>query len=237
MKTIKGISGLMRAVFAVAAILTSQSGFAACKDSVVLVHGNASYSSDWDSTYDALINAGYSSSQIYRPSWGNKGCPACNNHNGWEETPVEDAIEDAIAASCTGKIDIIGHSMGNTLAAKQIIDLGVEDKVDAFVAIAGAWRGLWSCGTYPYNVQNSTCGYWGLSVSSPFLDWLYSKSFSDRLYSIKSWSDQIICSTGYCTVGGIHSSSVWGEDASYTYSYGHWGLQAYTSSLQLNLLD
>ena len=217
--------------------LTVESAIAQCRDAVVLVHGNAGYSSDWDPTYDALIADGYSSSEIFRPSWGNKACQACNNHSGWEETPVRNAIEDAIAASCTGRIDVMGHSMGATLAAKQIVDLGVKDDVDAFVGIAGAFRGLWSCGTYPYNVQNSTCGYWGLSVSSPFLDWLYGQDFGSRVYSIKSWSDQVICSTGYCTVGGIHSSSIWGENASYTFGYGHWGLQAYTTSTQLSLID
>lgn len=209
----------------------------ACNDPVVMVHGNAGYPSDWDNTVSELYSRGYSSGDIYRPNWGYKSCPACNNHSGWEETPVADAIQDAIAGSCSGKIDIIGHSMGVTLAAKQIVDLGVEDDVDAFVGVAGAYRGLWSCGAYPYNVQNSTCGYWGLSVSSPFLDWLYGKPLADRVYSIKSYQDQVVCSSGTCNVGGVHSSRIAGEDASYTFAYGHFGLQAYTEQTQANLID
>jgi hypothetical protein len=95
--------------------------------------------------------------------------------------------------------------MGATLAARQIERNGLANRVDAFVGIAGAFRGLWSCGTYPYNVWSSTCGYWGLSVNSPFLNGLKGKRFGGRVYSLKSWSDQVVCATGVCTVGGIHS--------------------------------
>ncbi len=210
---------------------------AQCRDAVVLVHGNAGYPSHWDNTYDELISRGYSAAEIFRPSWGSKTCPACNNHNGWEQDPVADAIADAVAASCTGKIDVIGHSMGVTLAAQEIWLGYWEDDVDTFVGIAGAYRGLWSCGQYPYNYQNATCGYYGLSVSSPFLDWLYGKPIGSKVYSIKSWGDQIVCSTGVCTVNGVHSSQIEGEDASYTYSYGHFGLQSYTAEFQADLID
>lgn len=210
--------------------------YGACNDNVVLVHGNSGSPSDWDNTVQELYSQGYSSSQIYRPNWGSKSCAACNNHDGSEETPVRNAIESAIASSCTGKIDVIGHSMGVTLGAQQIIKAGVKNKVDAFVGVAGAYRGLWTCGTYPFNVYNSTCGYYGLSVSSPFLDWLYGKSIAARVYSIKSWSDQIVCATGVCTVGGVHSSRIAGESASYTYPYGHFGLQSYTYERQVSLI-
>lgn len=208
----------------------------ACVDNVVLVHGNTGDPSDWSATYDGLLSRGYSSSQIFRPSWGSKSCASCNNHAGSEETPVRNAISTAIGQSCTGKVDVIGHSMGVTLAAQQIIKLGVQNKVDAFVGIAGAYRGLWNCGVYPYNVYNSTCGRDGLSVSSPFLDWLYGRTIASRVYSIKSWVDQIVCGSGTCRVGGVHSSQIAGEQATYSYNYGHFGLQQYTVSRQLDLL-
>ncbi len=207
----------------------------ACKDSVVLVHGNAGSPSDWDNTYNELISRGYSASDIYRPSWGSSN-PANNNHSGSEETPVRQAIESAVNASCTGKIDVIGHSMGVTLAAQQIIKSNNESSVDAFVGIAGAYRGLLSCGQYPFNVWTPTCGSQGLSVSSPFLDWLYGVSFADRTYTFKSWVDQVVCSLGSCLVYGVHSSRIVGEDASYDFAYGHFGLQLYTATEQVDLL-
>ncbi|MFL0809555.1 MAG: alpha/beta fold hydrolase [Agarilytica sp.] len=227
------INTLITALFT---LVISNFAFSACVDNVVLVHGNAGSSSDWNNTYNKLRDEGYSSSQIYRPNWGSRSCPSCNNHSGSEETPVKNAINSAISNSCTGKIDVIGHSMGVTLAAQQIIKLGKTSKVDAFVGIAGAYRGLYSCGIYPWNVWNSTCGSNGLSVSSPFLDWLYGKKIANRVYSIKSWADQIVCGTGTCLVNGKHSSQIQGENKSYTYSYGHFGLQDYTTSRQYSLI-
>ncbi len=217
--------------------LGAVSAEAACRDAVVLVHGNAGKPADFNNTYNELLGRGYSSAEIFRPNWGSKTCPACNDHDGSEIVPVKDAINQALSKSCTGKIDVIGHSMGVTLSAKAILDLGVSGKVHTFVGIAGAYRGLWTCGTYPYNVVTSTCGYWGLSVSSPFLDWLYGKRMASRIYSIKSNIDQIVCATGVCTVGGKHSSSIANENASYTYSKGHFGLLTDTYVKQVDLIQ
>lgn len=222
-------------VFAVG--LATTSADAACLDAVVLVHGNAGSTSDWNNTYNELLRRGYVAGEIFRPSWGVRTCPACNDHDGSEIVPVKDAINQALSRSCTGKVDVLGHSMGVTLATKAILDLGVQGRVDAFVGIAGAYRGLWSCGTYPYNVVTSTCGYWGLSVSSPFLTGIYGKRMAGRIYSIKSNIDQIVCSTGVCTVNGVHSSQIANENASYTYSTGHFGLQTDTYVKQVDLIQ
>ncbi|MFL0799214.1 MAG: lipase [Agarilytica sp.] len=216
-------------------LFLSNQVLSACVDSVVLVHGNAGSSSDWNNTYNKLKSKGYSNSQIHRPNWGSSNA-ANNNHSGSEETPVKNAINSAISSSCTGKIDVIGHSMGVTLAAQQIIKAGKVSKVDSFVGIAGAYRGLLTCGVYPANVPTATCGSQGLSVSSNFLDWLYGKKIASRVYSIKSWADQIVCATGSCLVYGKHSSQIKGEKRSYSYGYGHFGLQKYTSSKQYDLI-
>lgn len=214
--------------------LTAQ---AACRDNVVLVHGNAGSPSDFNNTRNELLARGYAGNQIFRPSWGNPLCPACNDHNGSEETPVLNALVDAIASSCTGRVDVIGHSMGVTLAAHEIEKYGLKPYVDSFVGIAGAWRGLWSCGSYPWNVWTSTCGSWGLSVGSPLVNSLAGKKPGARAYSIKSNIDQIVCSTGVCTVGGVHSSTIPGENASYTYATGHFGLLTGTAVMQANLIQ
>lgn len=208
---------------------------AACLDAVVLVHGNTATPSSWSNTYNLLLTKGYTAADIYQPAWGSS-CAACNDHNGSEETPVRTAIQHALASSCTGKIDVIGHSMGATLAAQQITKLAVHNRVDAFVGVAGAFRGLLSCGVYPWNVLNSTCGAYGLSVGNPFLNDLYGVRFGSRVYSIKSNIDQIICSTGSCLVYGVHSSSIWGQDGTYTYALGHFGLQTDTAAKQYDLI-
>lgn len=210
---------------------------AACVDNVVLVHGNTGSPSDFVNTYNELRSRGYATNQIFRPSWGSGTCAACNDHLGSEETPVENALIDAIATSCTGHIDVIGHSMGNTLAARVIRRVGLSSYVDSFVGIAGAFRGLRSCGIYPYNIATSTCGAWGLSLSNPFLASIAGQRYGTREYSIKSYYDEIVCSTGLCTVNGVHSSSIAGENASYTYFYGHYGLLWYTAAAQVNLIQ
>ncbi len=225
------------AACAAAFLCFTQDANAVCRDAVVLVHGNVGSPSNFDNTYVELRARGYAVGEIFRPNWGSKTCAACNDHNGSEETPVRNAMINAIAASCTGRIDVIGHSMGATLAAKQIADHGLRPYVHTFIGIAGGFRGLWTCGTYPWHVWNSTCGYWGLSVNSPFLNGIAGKRFGDRVYSIKSWSDQAACATGICTVGGIHTSSIWNENASYTFVLGHIGLLTQTPVTQANLIQ
>lgn len=227
---------LNKSLLVLGLLMTTAFAQAACVDNVVLVHGNTGSPSDWDNTYELLLTKGYSSNQIYRPSWGSSYA-ANNNHSGSEETPVRNDITAALNSSCTGKIDVIGHSMGVTLAAQQIIKLNKSSQVDSFVAVAGAYRGLWTCGTYPWNIWSPTCGASGLSISSPFLDWLGTKVIANRIYSIKSWNDQIVCGSGVCSVGGIHSSRIPNENASYTYALGHFGLQTYTASKQVALIQ
>lgn len=213
------------------------SASAVCRDNVVLVHGNTGNPSDFANTVTELKRRGYVDAEIFAPSWGSKLCAACNDHNGSEETPVEDAMIDAIAASCTGKVDVITHSMGGTLAARVIIKNSLRPYVQSFVGIAGAFRGLWSCGTYPWNVWSTTCGSWGLSVSNPFLNSIYGVRFADRMHSIKSNIDQIVCSTGVCTVGGVHSSSIWNQTSTTTYALGHFGLLSDTAVKQVDLIQ
>jgi pimeloyl-ACP methyl ester carboxylesterase len=228
---------LIRVASVITLSLAAMQAQSACVDNAVLVHGNSGSPEDFDNTYVELRARGYTHAQIFLPDWGSKTCPACNDHSGSEETPVANALNSAIASSCTGRIDVIGHSMGVTLAAREILKLGLANKVESFVGIAGAYRGLWSCGMYPFNVPTSTCGSNGLAVSSPLLNGLYAKRLAAREYSIKSYIDEIVCSTGTCLVYGAHSSSIAGENASYTYPYYHYQLLWFTSIQQANLIN
>lgn len=225
------------AALAAFALCALPSAAQTCRDAVVLIHGNTGSPADWASTVSELKRRGYVDAQIHRPSWGSTSCAACNDHSGSEEAPVLTAFVNAIAGSCTGKVDVITHSMGGTLAGRVIQQNGLRPHVQSFVGIAGAFRGLWSCGSYPFNVPTSTCGVWGLSVGSPFLTGLSGARFGDRVHSIKSYADQIVCGTGVCTVGGLHSSAIWGENSSTTYAYGHFGLLSYTAVRQVDLIQ
>ena len=222
---------LAAAALAVTAIATQ----AACLDNVVMVHGNTAYPSSWDGTVATLKSRGYADAQIFRPSWGSKTCAACNDHNSTNTNVVKSAMQSAVASSCTGKIDVIGHSMGVTLAMKAINELGYASKVNTFIGVAGAQHGLNVCGVYPWNVWSTTCGYNGLSIDSPLIQSVKNKRYGAKMYSIKSWIDEVVCS-GSCYVYGSHTSNIDGQNATYDYALGHFGLQSSTTSKQADLL-
>jgi hypothetical protein len=226
---------LSRLLAGVAMAVSAFAAQAACLDNVVLVHGNVSYPSSWDGTVSTLKSRGYVDSQLYRPNWGSKTCAACNDHTAGNLNPVKSALQSALASSCTGKIDVIGHSMGVTLAMKAINDLGYGSRVNSFVGVAGAQHGLNSCGVYPYNVWSSTCGSQGLSIDSPLISSVRNKRYGAKMYSIKSWIDEVVCA-GSCYVWGSHTSNVDMQNATYDYALGHLGLQSYTTSKQADLL-
>lgn len=215
--------------------ITAVGAQAACLDNIVLVHGNTAYPSSWNSTVSALKSRGYVDSQLYLPNWGSKTSAASNDHGTTNTTVVKNSITAAYANSCTGKIDVIGHSMGVTLAMKAINELGYAGRVNSFVSVAGAQHGLNSCGVYPFNVATATCGSNGLSIDSPLILSVRGKRYGAKMYSIKSWIDEIVC-IGSCYVYGSHTSNVDLQNATYDYALGHFGLQTYTTSMQADLL-
>lgn len=208
---------------------------AACLDNIVLVHGNTGSPSHWNNTVSTLKGRGYLTSQLYLPNWGSKTNAGSNDHGATNTSVVKSALASAAASSCTGKIDVIGHSMGVTLAMKAINELGYSARVNSFVSVAGAQHGLNSCGVYPFNVPSATCGSNGLSINSPLIESVRSKRYGTKMYSIKSWMDEIIC-IGSCYVYGWHTSNIDSQNASYDYALGHFGLVAYTTTRQADLL-
>ena len=226
----------MSRLLAAAALFISAAGAqAACLDNVVLVHGNTGSPSQWNDTVATLKSRGYVDSQLFLPNWGSKINAGSNDHGAANTGVVKNSITAAYAASCTGKIDVIGHSMGVTLAMKAINELGYAGRVNSFIGIAGAQHGLNSCGVYPFNVFSATCGANGLSIDSPLIQSVRGKRYGAKMYSIKSWIDEIVCS-GSCYVYGSHTSNVDGQNASYDYSLGHFGLLTYTTSRQADLI-
>ncbi|MBC3908888.1 alpha/beta fold hydrolase [Undibacterium umbellatum] len=208
---------------------------AACLDNVVLVHGNAGSPSDWNATVTTLKNQGYADAQLYRPNWGSKTNPAINDHGAANTNPVKASLQAAKAASCTGRIDVIGHSMGVTLAMKAINELAYATSVNSFIGIAGAQHGLGSCGVYPFNVMTPTCGSNGLAIDSPLILSVKNKRYGSKMYSIKSYIDEVVC-FGSCYVYGSHTSNIDGQNATYDFWLGHFGLKDYTTNTQASLV-
>ena len=226
---------LQRLLPAAALLFASAGAHAACLDNVVLVHGNAGSPSHWNDTVATLKGRGYLATQLFLPNWGSKTSPGSNDHGSTNTAVVKNSITAAYNSSCTGKIDVIGHSMGVTLAMKAINELGYAGRINSFIGVAGAQHGLNSCGVYPWNVANATCGANGLSIDSPLIKSVRGKRYGAKMYSIKSWFDEIVC-IGSCYVYGSHTSNVDLQNASYDYSLGHFGLVSYTTYGQANLI-
>lgn len=211
---------------------------AACVDNVVMVHDNAAYPQHWDNTYNLLLRQGYAPAQLFRPNWGSKTDASANAHIDPSLATVKTALNGAVSGSCTGRIDVLAHGMGVTLAMKAIADLGIAARVDAFVGIGGAPRGLPSCGTYPNQGVSPACGPAGLSLNSPLVQALsaHDARFGARMYSIKSLMDEVACATGTCMLNGMHVSSLDGESATQDFPYGHFGLLFNTALQQYNFI-
>jgi len=234
-KMLKSFNLVQRLMTGAAVAMVACSANAACLDNVVLVHGNTGDPSHWNNTVSTLKGRGYVDSQLYRPSWGSKTNALINDHNSTNTNVVKNALTAAKAASCTGKIDVVGHSMGVTLAMKAINELGYSGNVNTFIGIAGAQHGLNSCGVYPFNVVSPTCGSNGLSINSPLINSVRNKRYGAKMYSIKSYTDQIVC-LGSCYVYGSHTSNVDGQNATYDYVLAHLALKDYTTSKQADLI-
>ncbi len=231
-QTLRSASGWLAAASLVFAAGGAQ---AACLDNVVLVHGNTGSPSHWNSTVTTLKGRGYLASQLYLPNWGSKTSAGSNDHGSVNTGVVKSSIQAAADSSCTGKIDVVSHSMGVTLAMKALNELGYAGRVNSFIGIAGAQHGLNSCGVYPFNVASATCGANGLSIGSPLINSVRNKRYGAKMYSIKSWIDEIVC-IGSCYVYGSHTSNIDAQNASYDYSLGHFGLVTYTTSRQADLI-
>lgn len=224
-----------RLLLAASLALCAVGTHAACLDNVVLVHGNADSPSRWNNTVSTLKSRGYVDSQLFLPNWGSKTNAGANDHGSVNTGVVKSALQAAFNSSCTGKIDVIGHSMGVTLAMKAINELAYASRVNSFIGVAGAQHGLNSCGVYPFNVASATCGANGLSIDSPLINSVRGKRYAAKMYSIKSWMDEIVC-IGSCYVYGSHTSNVDLQNVSYDYALGHFGLATATTSKQADLI-
>jgi hypothetical protein len=82
---------LPQRVFATALALLALPAHAACRDTVVLVHGDTGSPADFDDTHDEQRRLGWAAGEIYRPRPCGRACPACDDSAGSEEGTVREA--------------------------------------------------------------------------------------------------------------------------------------------------
>lgn len=237
---------------------------------VVFIHGNSDKAlgtavgqTGWTNSITYFQAQGYKSSEMYALTWGpaSAALSAQQYHSKPYLTRIRRFIEAVLAYTGASKIDIIGHSMGVTLARKAIkggaasdllnggsYNLGssLTSKVDAFVGIAGANWGLVSC--YQTGGSTPTCAatnglYPGYAVGpyglSSILQDLNATSGYEGTYRYSIWStvDEII---GYANlVYGRYTSRIPAQSGEKVYSsvpYGHFNCKDLTESVQLNMV-
>ena len=153
-------------------------GDAVTREPIVFVHGNGDRGvggtyGGWEATLDAARAQGYGSQELYAFTWGDASLAmtAYQYHSEANLTRVRAFLQAVLAYTGASKIDVIGHSMGVTLARKAILGGAANDalgsgsynlgsslggRIDTFLGISGANVGLTSC--WYTGPSTPTCG-------------------------------------------------------------------------------
>lgn len=235
---------------------------------VIFVHGNSDKAlgddpgqTGWTNSISYFRSQGYKRAELYAITWG--PASALQSANQYHSKPYLERIRAFIQAvkEYTGatEVDVIGHSMGVTLARKAIkggvgrdllnggnYNLGEPlTFVDTFVGIAGGNQGLANC---YYSSGTPTCGAtngfypgyayggWGMSR---FLRELNAQPSieAEHIYSIWSTEDQLVGYGGI--VWGRYTCQVPNQDGEIRFTsfpYGHFNCKDLTGSEQLALV-
>ena len=196
---------------------------------VVFIHGNGDEAKNWDypsstgvrSTYDALRASGYNDCELFGITWlssSEQGLPTYNYHKPSKAKMVGNFILDVMAYTGSTKVDVVGHSLGVTVALHALEYKNLWSKVRRFVGMSGGMRGLTACYSAGYaNAASPTCGSENVFNSDIFGFYPHSSyawnwhmangGFRDEpgrrsniaFYSLRAgYNDQILCSTsGY----------------------------------------
>ena len=230
----------------------SSSGEKVTKEPVIFIHGNSDSAAGWKDSIETFAKNGYKPSEMYAMTWGPQD-PLQSGQQYHSEKYLEEvrafiqAVKDYTGAD---KVDVIGHSMGVTLARKAIqggdgfdsqthqkYDLGkpLTSSVDTFVGIAGANHGLasalWTGDFVP--TTNTTDG---LHLASKFLADINAVNHDEgaHVYSMWSNADELV---GVGLAG--FTSPIPGQDGEKVYNtfpFGHMGLKNLTGEEQLSMV-
>ncbi len=221
------------------------------KEPVIFIHGNSDSAAGWEKSIEHFNAQGYKPSELYAMTWGdaNPMKAALQHHSQQNLEEVRAFIQAVKEYTGAEKVDVIGHSMGVTLArkaiqggdaydpyARQSFDLGkpLTDNVDTFVGIAGANHGL-RAALYTGNLTPTTNRISGLHPASALLEDLNAVNHDEgqNVYSIWSHSDQII---GPGRAAG--TSPIPGQDGQKVYNtYGHMGSRDLSVDVQLAMVS
>lgn len=239
---------------------------------VIFIHGNSDKAlgeafgqTGWTASIDYFLANGYKSSELYATTWGPANVLASSQqyHSKAHVMKVRKFIDAVLQYTGASKVDVITHSMGVTLARKAIkggsasdalaggsysVGSALTSKIDTFVGIAGANRGLTSC--FVTGPTTPTCGstnglypgVWnGFFVTgrSSFLDGLLATSGYEGAfrYSIHSTVDEVIGGGGL--VYWQYTARIPGQTGEVVFDaapYGHFGSKDLSAYYQLRMV-
>lgn len=240
---------------------------------VIFIHGNSDKAlgdifgqSGWTASVDYFTNNGYTQAELYGFTWGpaNVLLSAEQSHSFEYISQIRAFIIAVKEYTGAKNVDIIGHSMGVTLARKAVkggssydynsgtyknLGAPLTDIVDTFVGIAGANRGLVSC--YMVCGATETCNdesglypgylFWGTGpygVSDILVDINSTQKYEgDYIYTIWSTVDEVI---GYgCLVYGKYTTRIPGQNGEKVFNfapYGHFNSKDLTAEYQMDMV-
>ncbi|MFL5355712.1 lipase family protein [Archangium sp.] len=222
------------------------------QEPVIFIHGNSDSAAGWKGSIESFAKQGYKPSEMYAMTWGpSNPLQASQQHHSEKYLEEVRAFIQAVK-EYTGakKVDVIGHSMGVTLARKAIqggdgfdpyagkkFDLGkpLTNSVDTFVGIAGANHGLASA-MLTGDMVPTTNTTDGLHPASTFLKDINAVNHDEgsHVFSIWSNADELV---GVGLAG--FTSPIPGQDGQKvynTYPFGHMGLKNLTADEQLAMI-
>ena len=104
-------------------------------DPVLLVHGFNGSGASWHALVRRLLAAGYPRDDIDAISYDSRRSNVDTAHE------IASAVDALLARTGARKVDVVSHSMGAISARYYVERLGGEEKVDAFVSLAGVNHG------------------------------------------------------------------------------------------------
>jgi triacylglycerol lipase len=248
-------------------------GQAVVNQPVIFIHGNSDSAlgtvspyTGWTSSIQYFKSQGYTSAELYATTWGPASTAQASSqyHSKATMLRIRAFVQAVKAYTGATKVDIIGHSMGVTLARKAIeggtaydsaaggtynLGASMTGSVDTFVGISGANRGLTSC--YYSGTLIATCsdvngfypgyliGAFGPYDVSQILVNMNATSHDEGSFVYTIWSsvDEVI---GYGTiVYGVSTCRIPGQNGEATFStvpYGHFGAKDLTGYYQWRMV-
>ena len=147
------------------------------KTPIIFLHGNGDNALSWlipplistdeyplapASVYQIFKNAGYNDCELFGLTYlssQQQATPQYNYHKDEKLTLISNFIDDVSTYTAKNKIHIVSHSLGVSMALASLTKYQQWGKVERFISISGALRGLSSCLYMGYaNVLSPTCG-------------------------------------------------------------------------------